>query len=98
MRGILTDDQIEYVLQNEVVGRIGCYSNGKIYLVVPVTYAYRTRYIYVHSDEGMKIKMMRKNPRVCFESDGSHLSSCSIMDANHACDTTPVISKFVHTI
>lgn len=68
MRGKLTDDQIDHVLRNQIVGRIGCYSDKQIY-VVPVTYVYHNGYIYAHSQEGLKIRMMRKNPRVCFESD-----------------------------
>jgi nitroimidazol reductase NimA-like FMN-containing flavoprotein (pyridoxamine 5'-phosphate oxidase superfamily) len=35
--------------------------------VVPISYAYDGTYIYAHSEEGMKLKMMRKNPAVCFE-------------------------------
>ena len=68
MLGELYKPQIDHVLQNQVVGRIGCYADGKLY-VVPITYAYDGKYIYAHSKDGMKIKMMRKNPHVCFEVD-----------------------------
>lgn len=68
MLGILTKNQINQVLDSQVLGRIGCYGDGKVY-VVPVTYAYDGKYIYAHSKEGMKIKVMRKNPKVCFEVD-----------------------------
>lgn len=68
MLGELNKSQIDDVLQQEMVGRIGCYANNKIY-VVPVSYAYDGRYIYAHSKEGKKIEMMRKNPQVCFEVD-----------------------------
>ena len=37
--------------------------------VVPVTYVYHEGYIYAHSKEGMKVKLMRSNPSVCFEVD-----------------------------
>ena len=68
MLGNLTNEQIESVLQNEVIGRIGCYADNRVF-VVPITYAYAGGYIYGHSAEGMKIFMMRKNPEVCFEVD-----------------------------
>lgn len=68
MLGKLSDTQIEQVLQSYSLGRIGCYADGKIY-VVPVTYVYHDGHIYAHSQEGMKIKMMRKNPGVCFQVD-----------------------------
>ena len=68
MLGALYKPQIDHVLHSQVVGRIGCYADGKLY-VVPITYAYDGKYIYAHSKDGMKIKMMRKNPHVCFEVD-----------------------------
>ena len=66
MYGTLSKEQSEGLLRAELVGRIGCYAFGKVY-VVPVAYAYHQNYIYIHSREGLKIKMMRKNPKVCFE-------------------------------
>lgn len=66
MLGELTPDQIEQVLRSEVVGRIGCHTDGGSY-VVPITYAYDGRDIFGHSGEGQKLRMMRANPAVCFE-------------------------------
>ena len=51
-----------------MTGRIACQANGEIYLV-PINYVYRDGCIYGHSAEGKKIRMMRANPRVCFEVD-----------------------------
>ena len=68
MLGQLFKSQIDLVLYSQVIGRIGCYADKKIY-VVPVTYAYDGKFIYAHSKDGMKIKMMLKNPKVCFEVD-----------------------------
>jgi nitroimidazol reductase NimA-like FMN-containing flavoprotein (pyridoxamine 5'-phosphate oxidase superfamily) len=68
MIGSLTNDQIEHVLRNGLIGRIACYADYKIY-VVPVTYVFDGKFIYAHSREGMKVQMMRKNPNVCFEVD-----------------------------
>ena len=68
MLGELTPEEVERVLQSELTGRIGCHADGRTY-VVPITYAYRSGSVYCHSAEGLKIRMMRKNPVVCFEVD-----------------------------
>ena len=66
MIGNLNTPAIEELLQNSIVGHLGCYDNGTPY-VVPISYAYDGQYIYCHTYEGMKIQMMRKNPKVCFQ-------------------------------
>ena len=68
MLGELTKSQIENLLYSNRIGRLGCHANSITY-VVPITYAYDGTYIYGHTKEGMKIDMMRKNPKVCFEVD-----------------------------
>lgn len=68
MLGTLEPAQIEEVLQTEIVGRIGCSTDGETY-VVPISYAYDGRFIYCHTFEGKKTAMMRKNPKVCFQVD-----------------------------
>lgn len=68
MLGKLSDKQIDELLYSESVGRLGCYADGKIY-VVPVTYVYDGQNIICHTRKGMKLEMMRKNPDVCFEVD-----------------------------
>ena len=68
MLGELTAEQINAVLFNEVVGRIGCYGDGRTY-VVPVTYVFDGEAVYAHSAEGLKIRLMRANPNVCFQVD-----------------------------
>jgi uncharacterized protein len=62
----LTD--IEVLLSNQIVGRIGCHYENEIY-VVPISYAYVDNTIYCHSFEGRKMEIMRKNPKVCFQVD-----------------------------
>lgn len=64
----LDKNQIESVISENIVGRLGCHADGKTY-VVPVSYAYDGKYIYVRTFEGLKISMMRKNPNVCFQVD-----------------------------
>ncbi len=68
MIGKLTDEQIEEVLKVNLLGRIGCNDRKKTY-VVPINYVYDGKYIIAQSVEGMKIRMMRLNPDVCFEVD-----------------------------
>jgi nitroimidazol reductase NimA-like FMN-containing flavoprotein (pyridoxamine 5'-phosphate oxidase superfamily) len=64
----LNDTQIEDLLKDQLIGRIGCHSAETMY-VVPVNYVYDGANIYCHSAKGMKIDMMRENPQVCFEVD-----------------------------
>lgn len=68
MFGKLNPDQIEEVLNHQVIGRIGCHADDITY-IVPVSYVYDGKYIYGHTFEGMKVNMMRKNPKVCFQAD-----------------------------
>ena len=68
MIGQLTNPEIEQLLRSERVGRIGCWADGRGY-VVPITYAFNDGDIYGHSAIGMKVRMMRANPHVCFEVD-----------------------------
>jgi uncharacterized protein len=68
MIGKLTSQQIEELLSNNILGRIGCNDGAKTY-VVPINYVYNEGFIIAHSVIGMKIEMMRKNPQVCFEVD-----------------------------
>jgi nitroimidazol reductase NimA-like FMN-containing flavoprotein (pyridoxamine 5'-phosphate oxidase superfamily) len=68
MFGKLNEAEIDEVLTKQVLGRIGCHNDGITY-IVPISYAYDGNYIYCHTREGMKVNMMRKNPKVCFEVD-----------------------------
>jgi nitroimidazol reductase NimA-like FMN-containing flavoprotein (pyridoxamine 5'-phosphate oxidase superfamily) len=68
MLGKLSEDEIQDFLREEVTGRIGCHARGRTY-VVPVTFAYEGDSVFGHAAEGLKIRMMRRNPRVCFEVD-----------------------------
>jgi nitroimidazol reductase NimA-like FMN-containing flavoprotein (pyridoxamine 5'-phosphate oxidase superfamily) len=70
----LTAEQIDQVLRSEVVGRIGCHAEGKTY-VVPIAYVYDGQHIYGHTGGGLKLRMLRANPDVCFEVD--HIVSLS---------------------
>src|SRR4029078_4045231 len=66
MFGSLNERGIEHVLKHQLVGRIGCHTHNKTY-VVPICYAYEKNCIYGRTFEGMKVNMMRENPKVCFQ-------------------------------
>ena len=68
MFGKLNSEEIDQLLNNQLVGRIGCHSDGVTY-VVPISYAFDGNNIYAHSFKGLKLTIMRKNPKVCFEVD-----------------------------
>ena len=68
MLGKLNENQIEKLLEEQYIGRIGCHSDDKTY-IVPINYVYKDGYVYAHSALGKKIKMLRKNPKLCFQVD-----------------------------
>jgi len=68
MIGTLSLNETEEILRHQVVGRIGCHADDVTY-IIPISYVYDNNYIYCHTDEGMKITLMRKNPKVCFQVD-----------------------------
>lgn len=59
---------VDTFLRRQVVGRVGCHTDGRTY-VVPVIYVWDGESVYVQSVDGRKIRMMRANPEVCFEVD-----------------------------
>ena len=68
MLGELPAREIERLLESELIARIGCHVEGRTY-VVPVTYAYSDGALVGHSLAGLKLDMLRKNPKVCVEVD-----------------------------
>lgn len=68
MIGVLSENESMELLKNNFMGRIGCSNQGNLY-IVPINYLYDGTSIIGHSQVGMKIKMMRNNPEVCFEVD-----------------------------
>jgi nitroimidazol reductase NimA-like FMN-containing flavoprotein (pyridoxamine 5'-phosphate oxidase superfamily) len=66
MLGELSGSRIEDLLRTEVIARIGCISDGRVY-VVPVTYVYDGTYVWGHSMDGAKLQAMRAHPEVCVE-------------------------------
>jgi uncharacterized protein len=68
MLGTLNIRQIDQVLRSELVGRLGCSSDGKVY-VTPISYVYDGDCIYGHAADGMRLRMLRAHPQVCFQVD-----------------------------
>lgn len=58
---------VQDILVNSPICRLGLVDNGEAY-IVPVNYAFKDGYIYVHSAaEGRKMELLKKNPKVTFE-------------------------------
>lgn len=68
MLGKLDTVQIRNILTSQVLGRLAC-TDGLQPYIVPVTFAYDGEYIYGQTNEGTKLRILRKNPAVCFEVD-----------------------------
>lgn len=68
MLGKLNADEIEDLLKGQIIGRIGCHADDTTF-IVPISYVYDGEYLYAHTREGLKLRLMRKNPKVCFEVD-----------------------------
>ena len=65
--------EVEAVLREATVGRLGTCSEGRPY-VVPLSFVYHEGKIYFHgAAEGKKMADIARNPRVCFEVDESEL-------------------------
>ena len=66
MHAELTRAEIDQLLHDEQIGRIGYQDEGRTH-IVPVSYVYDGESVYVLSSEGAKVRAMREHPRVCFE-------------------------------
>lgn len=68
MFSIFSKEEIEYVLKFNVVGRIGCIVDNKVYVVL-VIYGYDGEFIIGYIVEGLKVDIFWKNLECCFEVD-----------------------------
>jgi len=68
MFGALNKNEVEEVLSQQIIGRIGCHADNITY-IVPISYAYDGKCIYARTYEGLKVDLMRKNPSICFQVD-----------------------------
>ncbi|KHE93019.1 MAG: pyridoxamine 5'-phosphate oxidase family protein [Candidatus Scalindua rubra] len=66
---IASHAEVEELLSNALVGRLGTCSNNIPY-ITPVNFVYDNDKVYFHSaHEGRKIENIKHNRRVCFEID-----------------------------
>jgi nitroimidazol reductase NimA-like FMN-containing flavoprotein (pyridoxamine 5'-phosphate oxidase superfamily) len=66
--GKLKDTDALEVLREGSLGRLGCIAADWPY-VVPVSYYFDGKDIYIHSLPGKKLDALRANPRVCLQAD-----------------------------
>ncbi|WP_460933441.1 pyridoxamine 5'-phosphate oxidase family protein [Spirosoma humi] len=59
---------MQHLLTSQWFGRLACAATNEISLV-PVTYLYDGQFVYIHTREGTKTRLIRQNPTVCFEVD-----------------------------
>ena len=64
----MSADEIDAVLRAQTLARLACQESGRPY-IVPIAYAFDGEAVIVHSIEGEKVRIMRENPRVCFQVD-----------------------------
>lgn len=73
---------IEGILKKALVCRIAICDNETPY-IVPMNFGFKDNCLYLHSaSEGLKIDMIRKNNRICFEAD----IETEILTADNACN------------
>ena|SRR5688500_9748555 len=64
----LHEDEARALLSAGRIGRLGCIGNGEPY-VVPINYMFEDDSIYSHALPGLKIELLRANPRACLQVD-----------------------------
>ena len=73
--------EIEQILKEAFVCRLGLCDNGRPYLV-PLCFGYEDNALYIHCAKvGKKLDIIRENNNVCFEVD----TDCQIIKAEQAC-------------
>jgi nitroimidazol reductase NimA-like FMN-containing flavoprotein (pyridoxamine 5'-phosphate oxidase superfamily) len=66
MIGDLTREEMERVLRSQQAGHLGVTDGRRVY-IFPISYGYRGDSIYLVSRPGLKLRLMRSHPEVCFE-------------------------------
>ncbi len=81
-REIKDPGSIENILNKSEICRLGLVNKGLAY-IVPMNFGYADGYIYFHSaNEGTKIDILKKNPKVSFEIDTDHMVIKSDISCN----------------
>lgn len=68
MIGILSDVEMDNLLHSQLIGRLACIQGDEPY-IVPMAFAYEGNQIFCQTTPGLKLNMLRLNPKVCFEVD-----------------------------
>lgn len=66
MERLLSTGEIDALLQEEVIGHLGCTDGTRPY-VLPLAYVFHDNVIYGQTTEGRKTDILRKSPSVCFQ-------------------------------
>jgi uncharacterized protein len=66
MIGNLNLHEIDQLLRMQQIGRLGLTGDGKVF-VFPAAFGYDGSSLYLVSREGLKVRLMRTQPEVCFE-------------------------------
>jgi nitroimidazol reductase NimA-like FMN-containing flavoprotein (pyridoxamine 5'-phosphate oxidase superfamily) len=79
----ITDrNEIELIIEKSTVCRLAMADDNGPY-IVPLCFGFRNNTLYFHSAaDGKKLRILKKNPRVCFEFDGD----CEVRAGVKACD------------
>lgn len=68
MTGTLTQLEMDNLLHSQLIGRLACIQGDEPY-IVPMAYAYEGDRILGQTSSGLKLNILRQNPKVCFEVD-----------------------------
>ena len=90
----LTKTEIGRLLRRVHFGHLG-FSQGRVPYVIPVHFAYRANGIYIYTTEGLKTRILRKNPNVCLQvediKDSEHWESLIVVGtAEHLTDEAEI--------
>lgn len=87
----MTPGEVEHLLEESPVGRLGTCAGGLPY-VKPVNYLYRGGRVYFHgAPQGHAMDNLRRNPRVCFEVDRME----AVIPKARSCDYSVAYSSVV---
>ncbi len=68
MSGALTKTEMDNLLHSQLIGRLACIQGDEPY-IVPMAYAYDGKSILGQTVPGLKLRILRDHPKVCFEVD-----------------------------
>ncbi|MBM3432162.1 MAG: hypothetical protein FJX92_04050 [Bacteroidetes bacterium] len=68
MTGQLTRTEMENLLHSQLIGRLACI-NGEEPYIVPMAYAFTGTELVGQTSPGLKLRILRQHPKVCFEVD-----------------------------